>query len=175
MGDAGERPDKRGTDPEMPTLNNLIEVGILENADLVKVMENCCSDRFGLGMVQSIILLVGRALKGIDGAKEPNLKIAIGEQQARRAIEKAFSLSFDPIRRNDNRKKRMDLNYEGSEGSRKCLRLFRNKLEIELGKIGYETDSFIQQRAAWRASRSASNNNSSRSITADRSRSDPTS
>ncbi len=147
----------RRTDPAASSINSishLVSVGIVENENLVQLLQVCSSDNFGAGTVQSVLLMINRATLGIDPPHQPNTKIAVSDQQVRHAIDKAFISTFDPPRMHDKRSQRIDLDLTGGKASRDCLKMFRGKLEIELGKSGYETASYLQRKASWRPSQS---------------------
>ncbi|MEM8975214.1 MAG: helix-turn-helix domain-containing protein [Pseudomonadota bacterium] len=146
----GERltPQRAGSGPR--SIDHFIKDGLLENEKLIELMQTCSSEQLGGGVVQSILKMIDGALYGVDGTQQPDDKISLNDQQVRRAIDKAISSAFDPLRDNDKRKKRIDLDLSGGKASRECLMMFRDKFEIELGNSGYQTASYRQRKAAWK-------------------------
>lgn len=150
-GGRGEESRQKAPDTHIGcSISHLVSVGIVENEKLVELMQVCSSDRFGAGTVKSVLLLIDRATRGVDGPHPANIEIAVSDQQVRHAIDNAFVSAFDPPRINDKRTKLIELDLTGGKASRDCLKMFREKLEIELGKAGYESSSFLQRKASWR-------------------------
>lgn len=145
-----ERPTRERIEPRTRSIDKLVRDGLLENEKLIELMQVCSKDQIGAGVVQSVSLMIERALTGVDGMQEPDRRIALSDQLVRWAVDKAVRSAFDPLRPNDRRSKRVDLDLTGGNESRDCLRIFRGKFETELGKLGYETASYRQRKATWK-------------------------